>query len=200
MPLLAHGSNEAIWLDVPYFGQGSEWPWGEATYGSESPHWVRINLNGCALTSVAMVMAYFGLDTDPLSLNQWLGENEGFAPGYWNGRSIGNTNLIFAALRKLPEIEDFDYYNFGDEPADIEMIKQHIREGRPVIATVMYEEIFGHCVVIYGFDGDILYILDPIDKKAHTINYDYDVYNDQYGSGPARNILAAVIYYGDPPE
>jgi len=193
-------SAEAVWLDVPYFGQGLEWSWGGNTYGSESPHWVRINLNGCALASCAMVMAYYGVDTDPGRLNTWLGEHDGYAPGYWNGRSIGNTNLIFATLRKLPEISGFDYYNYNDSPADIEMIKENIRQGNPVIVTVIYEKIYGHNVVVYGFDDDVLYILDPIDKKAHTINYDYDVYDDENGSGPERNILAAVVYYGEAPE
>lgn len=192
--------EEAVWLDVPYFGQGLEWPWGGDTYGENSPHWVRINLNGCALTSSAMVMAYFGVETDPGSLNLWLAENEGYSPGYWKGQSIGNTNLIYGALKKLPQITGMDYYNFNDKKADIEMIKEKIRQGYPVIATVMYERIYGHNVVIYGFEDDVLYILDPIDKKAHTINYDYDVYNDEFGSGPERNILSAIIFYGESAE
>jgi hypothetical protein len=197
--VMLFAQEEAVWLDVPYFGQGLEWPWGGDTYGEDSPEWVRINLNGCSLASSAMVMAYYGLDTDPGQLNHWLAENNGYAPGWWNGQSIGNTNLIFGAMKQLDLISDMEYKNYGSEPADIELIKEHIRQGHPVIATVMYEKIYGHCVVIYGFEGDELYILDPIDKKAHSINRDYNVYQDEHGSGPARNILSTVVFFGTPP-
>ena len=192
-------AEEAVFLDVPYFGQGVEWPWGDEPYGYKSPAWVKISLNGCALASAAMVTAYYGVDMDPLELNQWLGEHDGYGQGYWRGIDIGYTNMHFSALSQLPEIESVTYYNYADRPADIEMIKQNIREGHPVLVTVIYEEVYGHFVVVYGFDGDILYLLDPIDKKALTVNFHYTYLDDARGSGPAKNIIGAVVIKGTRP-
>lgn len=192
-------SEEAVFLDVPYFGQGVEWPWGDEPYGYQSPDWVKISLNGCGLASAAMVTAYYGSELDPLQMNQWLGDNDGYGPGYWRGMSIGNTNMFFSALRFLPEIDSVEYYNYASKPADIELIKQSIREGHPVVVTVIYEEVYGHFVVVYGFEGDVLHILDPIDKKAQTINYHYTALDDERGSGPAKNITGALILKGNPP-
>jgi hypothetical protein len=42
---------------------------------------------GCAMTSIAMVLKYYGVDTDPGKLNAWLNENNGYASGgylYWD--------------------------------------------------------------------------------------------------------------------
>ena len=45
------------------------------TFHSNTPLRVRTPDAGCALTSAAMVMAYYGVDTDPQRLNDAIGRN-----------------------------------------------------------------------------------------------------------------------------
>lgn len=181
-------------LDVPYFGQGLEWPWGGDYQGDSQ---VLIAYNGCAMVATAMVMNYHGVDIDPRRFNKLLLENDGYSIGYYKGKSLGHVNIKFdAPQRMFEEISGYSDYNWNTKPADIELIKAEIRRGNPVIVTVLYEEVYRHMVVVYGYEGDILYILDPIEPDLHTINFDYNVLDDEKGGGPARNIFGAIVYYG----
>jgi ABC-type bacteriocin/lantibiotic exporter with double-glycine peptidase domain len=41
---------------------------------------------GCAMTCTAMILKYYGVDTDPKQLNSWLNANKGYAVSgrlYW---------------------------------------------------------------------------------------------------------------------
>ena len=59
----------AVMPPVPYFSQCDS-RWGSDRLGGDGP---TICGMGCALTSAAMVMAYYGVDTDPKRLNDAIG-------------------------------------------------------------------------------------------------------------------------------
>ena len=65
--------------DVPYLNQ-CDLPWGPEDLGTCSSD---ICYKGCAITSIAMVFKYFGVDTNPLTLNNFLKEdgNQGYSGG-----------------------------------------------------------------------------------------------------------------------
>ena len=80
-------------IDVPLFGQRWE-PWAGDQLGFCSSD--TIGSSGCAITSMAMVFKYYGVNTDPRDLNNWLKQNGGYAEGClvkWDvaaGRSGGS--------------------------------------------------------------------------------------------------------------
>ena len=67
--LLFAGTAAAAMPPVPHFSQCDS-GWGSGQLGGDGP---TICSTGCALASAAMVMAYYGVDTDPKRLNDAIG-------------------------------------------------------------------------------------------------------------------------------
>ena len=93
--LLLAGTSAAVMPHVPYFSQCDS-RWGSDKLGGDGP---TICDAGCALTSAAMVMAYYdyGVDTDPEKLNDAIGRL-----GY------ADQSVAFGEPDDLPVIGDGD--------------------------------------------------------------------------------------------
>jgi hypothetical protein len=89
----AAGVAAAAIPPVPYFSQCDS-RWGGDRLGGDGP---TICSQGCALTSAAMVMAYYGADTDPQKLNNAIGR-----VGY------ADQSVAFGEHDDLPVIGDWD--------------------------------------------------------------------------------------------
>ncbi len=128
-------------LDVPYFNQNE--------YADALGYCnVTIRTHGCAVTSAAMVLNYYGMDVNPRSLNNWLKSNNGYADGcliIWSRATAYSSDIRLS----------FNVYGF-----DREFVKGHINQGHPVIIYV-YRPGVDHFVVINGYDDNDFYILDP---------------------------------------
>src|SRR5580698_926750 len=66
-------------IPVPAFAQDDpRW-----TFELLGPTYDTIGQQGCAVTSAAMVLAAYGVDTDPQRLNEYLNTHGGYTPNGW---------------------------------------------------------------------------------------------------------------------
>lgn len=168
-------------LDVPNFRQ--IWsPWGKEPLGSGKG---LIENYGCALTSTAMVLKYYGVDTDPARLNRWLTDNE----GYWDRDKIIWTKIGEYTNHAVNFIEMLEFRNGR---ADLKLINSQLDRGFPVIARVNYLGK-SHYVVITGRNGSTYFINDPFwDDPSLTLNNLYQPY-----SNPSAAIKGVILYNGN---
>ena len=79
-------------IDVPLFRQ-NDGRWGRDPLG---PTDGTVGAEGCALSSAAMILAYYGIDTDPQRLNWYLNETGGYTPEWdheWLTREFAGRRL-----------------------------------------------------------------------------------------------------------
>ena len=185
MPQMNASAGVPVRLDVPNFRQDWE-PWKAQLLGESSNE---IQMAGCALTSLSMVLKYYGVDTDPGRLNQWLKDNSGFMYGsaiVWSKAAEMGSGIQYIGK------QDFE----GD--ADLERIKSEIDSGYPVIARMGYQGT-SHYAVICGYQGDTFYLNDPwYEDPGHTIDRvvkqgDLDVKYDDNES-PQTAIKGIVVF------
>ena len=157
-------------LDVVVFRQDDPL-WGSDRLGSSRPP-VPLSTAGCAVTSLAMVLAYAGVSIvtpkgdgmDPGILNQWLGpkansvtwSNVDVPPGA--GGSIWRRNYAAWTAHYPSGFRSARSYIDSGKSDDI---MSELAAGRPVIAWVTSPEKQSHFVVITGFSGNDFYINDP---------------------------------------
>lgn len=175
-------------LDVPNFRQDWE-PWKYQKLGFSSGD---IEMTGCALTSLAMVLKYYGADTDPEELNQWLKDNGGF---------VAKNAIVWSkAAEKVDGLQYLGTVDFRDG-ADLDRIKSEIDNGYPVIARMNYKGS-GHYAVICGYEGNTFFMNDPwYEDPSHTIDRvvrqgDIDVKYDN-NEDPVAAIKNIVIFRTD---
>jgi len=163
---------------VPYFSQCDQ-RWGSDRLGGDGP---TICSKGCALTSAAMVMAYYGVDTDPQRLNDAIGR-EGYDATYC---------IYWSAVRDAchDEINQIEY-DPGTVGFDTDVLNSSLDAGLPVIVHVYcpgYGGYWGgHFVVVTGRSDDAYYINDPGFATRSTL----DDYPTRYGMR---------IFSGSPPD
>jgi parallel beta-helix repeat protein len=168
--LVLAGVAAAAMPPVSYFSQCDS-RWGSDKLGGDGP---TICSQGCALTSTAMVMAYYGVDTDPQRLNDAIGR-AGYDAGY---------NIYWSAVRNVchDEVNQIEYDPGTVKPFDTTVLNTHLDAGHPVIVNVG-----GHFVVVTGRSDGTYYINDPISSAKSTL--------DDY---PSR--VGMRIYSGNPPD
>ena len=132
-------------IPVPQFRQGDE-RWHDDILG---PTNVTIAAEGCALTSAAMVLASYGIDTDPRRLNAFLKTNGGFTPQGW---LYWEKAAELAPERVRKAYEDFPTYH---------LIDANLVAGNPVIVRLHIPGRMTHFVVIAGKDGYDYLTRDP---------------------------------------
>jgi len=123
---------------------------------------------GCAVSSAAMVLAYYGQDIDPGRLNAFLSDNNGYTPQGWlywekaaeyqqrtptSGDERRGT-LVRHAYEDLPS-----YY----------LIDSNLARGNPVIVRVHLPNGITHFVVIVGKAGFDYLIQDPASGGANGV-------------------------------
>ena len=168
--IVAAGVAAAAMSPVPYFSQCDS-RWGSDKLGGDGS---TICSQGCALTSAAMVMAYYGVDTDPKRLNNAIGR-AGYDANYY---------IYWSAVRNTchDEVNKIEYFPGTVKPFDTTVLNTHLDSGHPVIVNVG-----GHFVVVTGRSDGTYYINDPISSAKSTL----DAYPNRVGMH---------IYFGNPPD
>lgn len=132
-------------LPVSLYLQGDP-QWGEDQLGN-SVH--TVGQVGCAMTSAAMVMKYYGFDTDPGRLNIFLRENGGYDEDNdlrWEGPTALAPDRVRHVYEDLPS-----YY----------LMDANLLRGNPVIVRMRFPNGITHFVVVMGKEGFDYLIRDP---------------------------------------
>ena len=160
-----------------YFGVPAFWNWKHAisssggryflqsvslpvpAFGQDDPRWTfdllgdttdTLGQEGCAVTSAAMVLAAYGVDTDPQRLNQYLTTHSGYTDNgyiYWEkAAEVAPYGQVEKAYEDLPS------YALIDQP---------LLSGNPVIVRLTLPRGEMHFVVIVGKQGWNYLIRDP---------------------------------------
>src|SRR5689334_16401402 len=122
MTIAVMGQQDASWAGAPL-----------GTSTTES-----IGSAGCAITSVTMMLRYYGMNTDPGALNSWLTANGGYA--------FDDGLLWDAITRYTGGRVAFSQWT----GPDLGLIQSELDAGRPVVAEVL---LYGnqHFVLITGY-------------------------------------------------
>jgi hypothetical protein len=133
-------------IPVPVFTQDDpRW-----TFQLLGPTYETIGQSGCAITSAAMVLAAYGVDTDPERLNAFLNANAGYTPNGWlyweKAAAIAPGGQVEKAYEDLPS------YNLIDD---------QLLHGNPVIIRITLHNGTTHFVVIVGKKGWSYLVQDP---------------------------------------
>ncbi len=116
-----------------------------------------IGAEGCAITSIAMIFNYYGIDTDPQRLNWFLDLNGGYTPEgwvYWEKAALLAPDRVKHVYEDLPS-----YY----------LIDSNLSRGNPVIVKLKLSSGVTHFVVIAGKEGYDYLIRDPSGAGAKGI-------------------------------
>lgn len=115
------GASADSIMSVPVMGQ-QDGAWGGAPLGTSPTDTVASA--GCAITSVTMLLRYYGINTDPGAFNSWLNGNGGYANGdqlLWDAvTSYTGGRVTFS----------------GWLGPDLDAIHTELDAGRPVVAEV----------------------------------------------------------------
>lgn len=155
--------TETVLIDVPFFLQNDE-RWAEDEIGNSGS---RMGGEGCAVASVAMLLKYYGIDTNPKKLNNGLSHNQGYTDRgwiYWN---------------KISELTSKKVQLSYVGPGSYEIIDKNIKRNNPVITKIFINKVIPHWVLIVGKEGREYLINDPLasDKKIDKLSkYHSDIY------------------------
>jgi peptidase C39-like protein len=132
-------------LPVQRFAQGDP-RWADDQLG---PAPSTMGAEGCAVSSAAMVLAFYGEDVDPGRLNAFLTNSGGYTPEgwlYWEKAADFHPGVARHAYEDLPS-----YF----------LIDSNLERGNPVIVRIHLPSGMTHFVVIAGKDGFDYLIQDP---------------------------------------
>jgi hypothetical protein len=132
-------------LNVPRFAQADP-RWADDPLG---PTDSTIGGEGCAVSSAAMVLAYYGVNVDPGVLNTFLADNAGYTPQGW---LYWEKAAAFAPGKAKHIYEDAPSYY---------LIDSNLLRGNPVIIRIRLRSGVTHFVVIVGKKGFRYLIQDP---------------------------------------
>jgi len=140
-------------LPVQRFAQ-SDPRWADDPLGPTS---ASLGAEGCAVTSAAMVLSFYGIDTDPSRLNEFLTKHEGYTPQgwlFWEKAADYSPGVVRHAYEDLPS-----YY----------LIDSNLVRGNPVIVRIHLPNAVTHFVVITGKQGFDYLIQDPASRGASGV-------------------------------
>ncbi len=188
-------------LNVPLLKQTSD-PWQSQIYDFAN-RWARnyptIKSWGCALTSVAMVLNYHGINKlpngttlDPKTLNTWLkNQKDGFVGEGWiNWLAISRLSKLAKSVNNISSFDALQYSrtNFMDKTKLTTDINN-------LIPDIL--EVPGHFVVAKGISGTTFNINDPSYNRL-TLN---DYSNSFLSMGtytPSNTDLSYIFIYTNP--
>jgi ABC-type bacteriocin/lantibiotic exporter with double-glycine peptidase domain len=132
-------------LPVPIFAQGDP-RWKDDLLG---PTEATLHAEGCAVASAAMVLASYGIDTDPGRLNAFVTQHkQGYTPEgwiYWEAAADFTPGIVEKAYEDAPSSARIDW---------------NLLRGNPVIVRIKMPTN-NHFVVIAGKDGFDYLVRDP---------------------------------------
>ena len=149
-------------IGVPLFVQYDD-RWANERMGRSGS---RIGEEGCAISAVAMLFRYYGIEVDPKVLNTFLSENEGYTDRGW-------IHWAKAAEFCRGQVE-FVYCG----PASTKVIDRHLNERNPVIVKTFIDGLTPHWVLIVGKEGDEYLINDPLAREPLGVRRLSDYGND----------------------
>ena len=160
---------------VPVYGQ--QWqPWGPEDLGTSTS---TIAADGCALTASAMLLAAYGVSTNPGALNQWLIANGGY---------VAQNLLVWGAVAQYAQSHGVQVSYTSWQADSVPLIDSSLAAGNPVIAQVTLDGNM-HFVLITGLGpGGALWINDPWFG-------DHTTFQSRYGN-PATQIQSIRLYSG----
>lgn len=132
-------------LPVPQYFQGDP-AWGDDPLGATDG---TLGGEGCAVTSAAMVLGFYGIPVDPGELNAFLAERDGYeGEGWirWERAAEVSPGRIEKAYEDLPSYARIDW---------------NLLRGNPVIVRIRRNDGITHFVVIVGKRGFDYLIRDP---------------------------------------
>ncbi|MES2569223.1 MAG: C39 family peptidase [Verrucomicrobiota bacterium] len=132
-------------LPVPFYRQNDE-RWGNDPLG---PTTDTLGGTGCAVSSAAMVLSFYGIDTDPQRLNAFLSEQGGYTPQGW---------IYWEAAAELQPGRIRHAY---EDLASHRLIDSNLSRGNPVIVKLRTPQGGMHFVVIAGKEGFDYLTCDP---------------------------------------
>jgi Peptidase_C39 like family len=132
-------------LNVPRFAQDDP-RWNEELLGSGP---TTVGEEGCAVSSAAMVLAFYGVDVDPGRLNRFLQTQGGYTEQGW---------LYWEKAAEFPPGKAVKKYE--DVPSYF-LIDSNLLSGNPVIVRIRLASSATHFVVIVGKRGFNYLIQDP---------------------------------------
>ncbi|RYD70650.1 MAG: hypothetical protein EOP84_26325 [Verrucomicrobiaceae bacterium] len=132
-------------LEVPSYRQNDP-RWGDDFLG---PTEGTIGAEGCAVSSAAMVLSSYGIDTDPQRLNSFLNEREGYTPQGW----------IY--WEKAAELAPDKVRHVYEDLPSYRLIDTNLLRGNPVIVRLRQPGGMTHFVVVAGKDGFDYLTRDP---------------------------------------
>ena len=140
-------------LDVPYYSQNDD-RWGQDEYDAAHSWSEEITVDkwGCAVTSAAMVLKYYGIDQDPGTLNTWLKSQ---VDGYIRG---GLLNWL--AISRYSRIFGSTILEYRRGGSDTDVVDSDLENENPVILETSGED-GSHFVVTNGKLDPDYSILDP---------------------------------------
>jgi len=133
-------------IPVPVFTQGDP-RWALELLG---PTFDTVGQAGCAVTSAAMVLSAYGVDTDPDRLNQYLTTHGGYTDNGWvyweKAAEVAPGGQVEKAYEDLPSYA---------------LIDENLLAGNPVIVRLTLRNGHTHFVVLLGKDGWNYLAQDP---------------------------------------
>lgn len=132
-------------LAVPSYRQNDP-KWGDDPLG---PTEGTLGAEGCAVSSAAMVLSSYGIDTDPQRLNKFLTETEGYTPQGW------------LYWEKAAEIAPDRVRHVYEDLPSYRLIDTNLLRGNPVIVRLRLPSGTTHFVVIAGKEGFDYLTMDP---------------------------------------
>ena len=145
---IATAGGEQMEVDViatPHFKQTDPRWAGEVVGGSKE----RIGRVGCTICCVAMALHVYGLEMTPLELNKRLQESGGY------------TSSGLLKWDAVPKVSEGKVKATYIGPAEARKIDAALKEGNPVIAKIMLNNVVQHWVLIVGKHGTEYLVRDP---------------------------------------
>jgi len=192
---------------APLFAQNNP-SWGDDEYAKAGdpefgPDWCGTTIEqcGCAMTSVATIMALFniltmpdGSELTPQTVNAWFNGQARKTTRGWVSQGYIYGDVIWTAANELsgqiaktrPGTPTIRFAGFG--PGTEEEIRAELQAGRPMVI-----EVPGHYIAAVGLDGDKILINDPYYPDRRTL----DAYAGKVKSSvrfePSSNLSGVVI-------
>jgi hypothetical protein len=140
-------------IPVPPFQQNDP-RWGMQLLGNTID---TLGQSGCAVSSAAMIMAAYGVDTDPQRLNTYLTTHGGY---------VGDGLLVW---EKPAELGGGQIEKAYEDAPSYALIDANILKGNPVIVRIHLRNGTTHFVVVVGKQGWDYLIRDPARPAGYGV-------------------------------